>query len=84
MPVEKELHFLSYVRNFLKRLYTHCTKVYAKYHDPSSIGSPNRCILFIKFHMVVMQKLKKWPNFATTGPSEEKYAALIFMLKPHI
>ena len=43
--------------------------MYAKYHDPSSIGSPD--ILLKRFHWFKMQKPKKEHNSAMSSPMEK-------------
>ena len=52
--------------------------LYAKYYDPSSSSSPD--ILFIRFHMFTMHKLKKRHNSTVTSPTDtkKKMGPLIF------
>ena len=63
----------KYLQNFAKSLlgYLHLGhNLYAKYHDPSSSGSPN--ILLARFRRFTIQKSKKGHNSAMTSPTEKK------------
>ena len=70
---EKGDNSAKYLRNFAKTLSGHLHlghNLSAKYHAPSSSGSPD--ILLTRFHRFTMQKLKKGHNSAMTSLTEKK------------